>query len=685
MRQRLFYILISFFIAHASLAQESASDSLIQVLSTKQDTARIEVLIGLYDFYEDQQIEKGKPYLDEALTIAQQYDNPLFLGQVHFKLGNYYNLTNNYKKAIEHYEEAKDYNLESGMRKAEAVFYNNVGIVYEKQGKYSEALDCGLKALSEYEELRDSSEIARASLNVGLIYFRLEDYEKSRSYYLQSLEIRERMGDEKGIALVYNNLAILNYYENDYDNVRNYFEKAYETYKKLGLLRQEAMALSNLAEIHSILGQNDKALEYYFKVLEVEKEMNNSKGMATTYSMIGNIYTTRKQFDKALFYHYKAEALAKNIDALPVLKDVYDALKETYKTMGDYEKALNITDQYIFIQDSLLNERRIKEIAEIQTKYETEKKEQEIALLKQEKEIQDLEMKKQQNMMFFMVASLVLFLLFLLVLTNKNKKISAANEKLSYQKNQITDSIEYASRIQNALLPPESYRNELLPEHFVFYKPRDIVSGDFYWFYEKGDYICVAAVDCTGHGVPGAFMSMLGNAFLQEEINEARQLHADKILNGLRERVKKALHQTGKQGEAKDGMDLALVIIHKERLELRFAGAYNQLFIIRDGKLKVLKGDRMPIGIHHFEKESFTQHVLQLQKGDQLYLFSDGYVDQFGGSDGHKFRIQQFKELLLSIAHLPMKNQKEKLERQFAIWKGDHDQIDDVLVLGIKV
>ncbi len=685
MRHRLFYIFVFFILSFVSTAQTSIPDSLHHILSTREDTSRIEVLIELYNYYEDQNIEKGKQYLDEAYAIAQQYDSPIILGDIHLKLGNYYNLTNQYTKAIEHYEKAKEVNLEWGLEKSEAVYYNNVGIIFEKQGKYSEALDYGLKALHEYEKMQDSSEIARALLNVGLIHFRLEDYDKSRNYYLKSLEIRERIGDEKGIALVYNNLAILNYYENDYDNVRNYFEKAYETYKKLGLLRQEAMALSNLAEIHSIIGQNDKALEYYFKVLEMEKEMNNSNGMASTYSMIGNIYNTREQFDKALFYHSKAEALAKDIDALPVLKDVYDALKETYKNMGNYEKALHVTEQYIFIQDSLLNERRIKEIAEIQTKYETEKKEQEIALLKQEKEIQDLEMKKQQNMMFFMVASLVLFLLFLLVLTNKNKKISAANEKLSYQKNQITDSIEYASRIQNALLPPESYRNELLPEHFVFYKPRDIVSGDFYWFYEKGDYICVAAVDCTGHGVPGAFMSMLGNAFLQEEINEARQLHADKILNGLRERVKKALHQTGKQGEAKDGMDLALVIIHRERLELRFAGAYNQLFIIREGKLKVLKGDRMPIGIHHFEKESFTQHVLQLQEGDQLYMFSDGYVDQFGGEEGHKFRMQQFKEVLLAVSHLSMKDQKERLEERFCSWKGDKEQIDDVLVMGMKV
>ncbi|HSH53025.1 MAG TPA: SpoIIE family protein phosphatase, partial [Bacteroidales bacterium] len=226
---------------------------------------------------------------------------------------------------------------------------------------------------------------------------------------------------------------------------------------------------------------------------------------------------------------------------------------------------------------------------------------------------------------------------------------------------------------------------QLIPDHFIFYKPRDIVSGDFYWVTEKNDKIVIAVVDCTGHGVPGAFMSMLGIAFLNEIVNSDVEQKANIILNRLRVYIKKSLHQTGKDYETKDGMDISLCVLDKSNGLLQFAGAYNSLFIISKNQSRTIKGDRMPIGIYRNEKKSFTNHEIKIYPGDMLYMFTDGYIDQFGGKNKRKFRIAPFKELIVSIHKKTMYEQKKILKTKFDAWKGPLEQIDDVLVFGFRI
>lgn len=285
-----------------------------------------------------------------------------------------------------------------------------------------------------------------------------------------------------------------------------------------------------------------------------------------------------------------------------------------------------------------------------------------------------------------------------LEIENSRQEVEKQRDIAYKQKQEILDSIRYAQKIQEAVLPSNEYTEDLLHEHFIMYEPRDIVSGDFYWMKKLNNFITVVAADCTGHGVPGAFMSMLGSSFLNEIVTRRSLDNAGQILNRLRSKVKKSLHQEGKSGEQKDGMDIALIIIDIETLELQYAGAYNPLYIIRKNKsqdnnedentpdyeLIQLKADRQPIGIHILEKE-FTNHSFQLQKDDCLYSFSDGYVDQFGGETGEKFKAKRFKELLLSVQGKSMDEQKRILEQNFIKWKRDIAQIDDVLVMGIKI
>ncbi len=264
-------------------------------------------------------------------------------------------------------------------------------------------------------------------------------------------------------------------------------------------------------------------------------------------------------------------------------------------------------------------------------------------------------------------------------------EIEKQRDQIALQNKEITSSIMYAKRIQSAVLPGEDVIEKLLPQHFILFKPRDIVSGDFYWITEKDQKIILVAADCTGHGVPGAFMSMLGVSLLNEIINNVKQLSACEILDQLRNNVKKTLSQKGRQDETKDGMDLVLCIFDFANLNVQFAGAYNSLWLIRNDELLVYKGDKMPIGIYIGTEKSFTCQEISLKKNDLIYLFSDGYADQFGGPEEKKFKSGNLKELLIKIHNEPLSRQKEILGNTIENWKGDLQQIDDIMIIGVRV
>lgn len=249
---------------------------------------------------------------------------------------------------------------------------------------------------------------------------------------------------------------------------------------------------------------------------------------------------------------------------------------------------------------------------------------------------------------------------------------------------EMAESLKYASYIQQALLPAKDYLDKWLPNHFLFYRPRDIVSGDFYFLRQRNDSLFVAIADCTGHGVPGAFMSILGINFLNEIIYRGNISNASSVLNQLREHIMKALSQTGDDREQKDGIDIALVKINLTTFELDFSGAFNPLYLVRDGKLLEFPADKMPVGVSADEEKAFTNQRIALQPGDQLYLFTDGFIDQFGGSEGKKFKYAPFRNLILECSKLSAVQQHQLLNHTFDAWKGNLGQLDDVSVLGFQ-
>jgi serine phosphatase RsbU (regulator of sigma subunit) len=268
----------------------------------------------------------------------------------------------------------------------------------------------------------------------------------------------------------------------------------------------------------------------------------------------------------------------------------------------------------------------------------------------------------------------------------QKEEIETKNQELEVLYKHVTDSIKYAKRIQEAILPPDSLVKRVLPNSFVLYKPKDIVSGDFYWIDEKQGKTMFAAVDCTGHGVPGAFMSIVGYNILKHVVNNNNFTTPSLILDALNEGVSETLHHGHEESQAKDGMDLSFCTIDFKNLELQFAGAYNPLYIIRDGQLLQTKADKFPIGLFiGEEKKKFTNHSFKLQKGDCIYIFSDGYADQFGGPNGKKFMANHFRDLLLEVHKHPIEKQKDILNRTIEEWRGPLDQVDDILVIGVKI
>ncbi len=297
---------------------------------------------------------------------------------------------------------------------------------------------------------------------------------------------------------------------------------------------------------------------------------------------------------------------------------------------------------------------------------------------------------------FYLLCGSVIFLLLIIIvrfresqLHKKNlileEKVRERTAEIETQKEEITSSIEYASRIQRAMLPVNDHFKACFSDYFVIFRPRDIVSGDFYWIGEVDKRVFFTVADCTGHGVPGAFMSTLGISALNEIITNNTSLHANTVLNLLREKIKTSLHQTGKEGEAADGMDISFCVLNKLRKTLQFSGANNSLFIFQNGELKEYKGDRMPIGIYYGEEYSFTNYEIICKKGDTVYIFSDGYTDQFGGREGSKYKKSNLRKLLSGIYYRPMAEQHQIIENELENWKGTIDQVDDITMIGVRI
>ncbi|MFW5699595.1 MAG: tetratricopeptide repeat protein [Bacteroidota bacterium] len=683
---RLFYISFILFLSFCNtLAQADKADSLKSLLDTAQGHARYQIYNDLFHIYIKKDMPKAEEYAEMSYKLSKELDEPGFIGSSFAKIGNVHEYRGNYDSALIFYDTSLYYYDIAGNDKGMGGMYSSLGIVYSQLGEYEKSLDAQIKALRIFEHLSDSAEIAKILLNIGGIYYYWEQNERTVEYFSRALDIYQSVGNEFGVARCNSNLGSVYFEMGDVDNALTYSLKALDYYISKGYRLFEAILESNIANIYKTKGDYETALKYLLKTKEFYESQGGHGRLTYTYNNLGNLYMEIGQYSEAEKYLKKCLEFSEEIGNQEQVYEVYHSLSENAERSGNYREALKYFKQHATLKDSIFSENAHQQIAELETKYETEKKENRIKLQDVELERKEALLKKRQleKTALSVISALVLFIAGIIWFRYREKQ--RTNQILAEKNKNITESISYARKIQTAVLPPEELVNNLLPEHFIYYLPRDIVSGDFYWVTRMQNKTIVAAADCTGHGVPGAFMSMLGFTLLNEIIGQAETLEANAILNELRNKVKKSLRQKGNEYEAQDGIDMALCIIDQPNRRVQYAGANNPVIIVRNGELKKIKGDKMPVGYQVVEKESFTNHEIAVEPNDMIYLFSDGYVDQFGGKHGHRFKAGPFEELLKSICHRSMKEQHDILEHKLLNWKGGYDQIDDILVMGVRI
>ena len=638
---------------------------------------------------------------DEKKGIADVYNN---LGIIHTYQGNYDTAISYYQKSL---QIEKLLNNPRGM----ASSYSNIGVIYYYKGDLNHSLEFFLKSLAIEEKHNFYKGMSYSYNNIGELYFNMKEYEQALRYYRKSIEIKNKLGDRSGMAHSYYNLGIIYIEKNDLDSALIYHEKALEIRKDLGDKHGVSYSYDKLGQIYYLKCGFSKALKFYEKSLKISTGLGDKKGVAESNLGMGNVYLKTGEYEKSIACLSRAYNISRNIGNLLNIKSAAQGLSKAYKNIKNYRKAFDYYVLFKKMSDSILNEENTKKITQLQMQYEFDKK-QRMQKLEQEKRAlkNKAELKKQKILRnsFIFGFGLTLILVFFIYKNYKNKKaanqllekqnkeiekqsdqLKEQNRIVNNQKEEIIDSIVYASRIQNALLTPKDYLDRVLPKYFILNKPRDIVSGDFYWVRKIEDQLVITVADCTGHGIPGAFMSLLGMAFLNEIISIPHKngvLNAAGILERLREKVIKSLHQKFEISETNEGIDMSLIIIDLKTNILQYAGAMNPLIIISGNELAEYKADRMPIGIHQHQGNPFTNKEYQVQHGDILYLFTDGYIDQFGGSENQRFTKQRLKKMLLELHHLPVQEQQKLLDAGIEDWKGaKNDQIDDILIMGLRM
>lgn len=726
---RCFFLCILLWNSKEAKFQNHKIDSLEQVLKTlPEDSNRILMLNDLCNLYLTTDVEKSISYGREAKSLCKRTQNVFLLPTVENCLGNAYSEAGQSDSAISCFIISREGYEKSDRRLKSAGPINNLSATYKKIGKYDLALQYLINALKIHEEFDNKKGICSTSNGIGLLFLDLGKFEEARTYFEQALKISRLLNLVNYSASVESNLGLCCEKEGNYEGALKYYEQSLLYFEKTNNKYGKGILYENMGGIYSALKQFKQGIELLLKGYKMKEDVGDIEGMVRNLKNIaGAYYDSGDREEKALYYFLKSLELARKFDLKPLLKEIYLSLATYYAKRNNYQEAYRQYVLFSEIKDTLLNQENNKQMAEMQTKYGTEKKEQEIRFLNQDKErraaISNSESKRKNFIIGSVAITLLLVLLFSIFLyyrfriTQRQKRIIEKQKVLVEQKREeaehqkelaeekqkeILDSIHYAKRIQQAVITSEAYISSFVKEYFILFQPKDIVAGDFYWALspppltltivrnkvgeESGNRNCfyIIAADCTGHGVPGAFMSLLNISILNEIVIEKELRSPDLILNEARNSIIKALNPTGKE-DVQDGMDCILCAFDFDNLRISYAAANNSFYIARGDTLITCPADKMPVGKSPRDHLAFTLQEMDLQSQDVVYILTDGYADQFGGSKGKKFKYKQLEEILLSISHLPMQEQAGVLKTKFNQWKGGLEQVDDVTVIGIRM
>tara|TARA_B100000508_G_scaffold137355_2_gene131754 strand:- start:43769 stop:46123 length:2355 start_codon:yes stop_codon:yes gene_type:complete len=669
--------------------------------------------------YRDNEYDKAEKIGKEAVKVLKKLElsenekartkgldyltfTTVWLAVLHQKQGNT-------EKALAYYDETERYTYITKDTTRRSLIWGNIAVLHKNNGNLKEALEYNFKALELAEQVKSPARIATVVGNIGVVYKHLKEYDKATSYYNRAINIYEQLGNSKGLARMYNNLGIISRHREQYEDALKYYEQSLQIAEDLKMKGSIVSAKINMAVILKHQDKLDQAELLLLEALELAKETKYKKNIININSTLAELYIRQDKIKQAEPYLKTTLEYAEEMDSDRFRENAHQNYYLYHKALNNHEKALSHYQKYIKYRDEVYN-LESKEAAleqEMKFEYRTKKIADSIAFAKQNElnelmiKQQESELQTQRTLQIALVVILVLILVFAIFMfnrfrvTHRQKNTIERQKRVVDEKNrEISDSINYAKRIQEAILPSRYIFNEVMSNGFVVFKPKDVVSGDFYWIEESHGMMYIAAADCTGHGVPGALVSVICSSALSKVLLEEQVEDPAEILNRTREIIIDKFKRSSDR--VNDGMDISLCAIDSKNMKVHWAGANSPLWLIRpepDGsyQLHETKADKQPIGVYQ-KQHPFTSHTMTIQRGDTLYMFSDGFADQFGGNSeearlqgGKKYKSKPFKKFLTSIQDTPIKLQQEKIEKEFYYWKGDLDQIDDVCIIGIRI
>jgi serine phosphatase RsbU (regulator of sigma subunit) len=736
LKKKTHIIFVFLFLSNCLLSQtKQYIDSVISVIhQSKQDTNQ---LIQLSIVAENGDAKIWPMYNNEMGKLAAKLQNSenstiRLCAKRHLAAslnnkGYYFNERGIAYKAIWYFN--MSLKIQREIKDSEGVAYSlsNLGTIYDSKGEIDKALEYYFSAVKIRENIGSKKSLAQSYNNIAILYNNQNDLDNALKYHLQSLKIRLSVKDEEGVALAYNNIGTTytNLVENKLKNRQfipdslinkplTYFKKSYSTYKKHDNEHGMALSMFNLADLYILKTdcfrfknniEHDTLLKkaeiLLLKSLDIYTKNHEKEWIANVFNGLANVSYRQNKINNAKHYSKKAFELAKELGYPGTIQKSSEILRKVFESDKDYKNALLMSDLYHSMRDSITNDKTKKESMSKYFSYQNEKQ-QVLARAKHEKiEIAyQAKAKQQKTIIYFGIAGVILLTVFGLFIFNRFKITQRQNKIIQQQKhiveqqkhiaeesrNEILDSINYAKRIQYSLLAHEDLLQKHLGNYFVLFQPKDIVSGDFYWATEHDNKFYLAVCDSTGHGVPGAFMSLLNIGFLSEAIKEKTIAEPNQILNYVRKRLIESINKD----EQQDGMDGILLCFEYTDLSkskfksITYSAANNEPILIRNHTAIVLPKDKMPVGKGE-KTEDFNLYTIDFEKNDVIYLYTDGYADQFGGAKGKKLKSKPLNELLTLNSDKDMQSQRHFFSEYFNNWKGNLEQVDDVCIIGIKL
>jgi len=676
-------------------------DSLLLVAKkSPQDTTAINAYLALSQETIQTDYEQSMGYARSGLKIAESLDSNFWIGRCYYQMGSVCFSFGYSKEAIDHFNAA----IASLEKTTHGTYWiakssNGRGNAERRLGRLKEATDSYLDAKKMFEALGDKKGIAGAYNNLGIIFMAEGQQEKALEYYRIARRMNIEIGNKPWLSKNLSNMGSAFYNLHEYDSAEVYFTEGLRLSLEVGDQSGWALDMTNLGNVYTSKKEYVKAKDQFTQSIAFYRESERYGDMAFVMYNLAGLYTATGEYALAKIYLDSGAAISAQYGDFANLIEIYRGYAAMYEALGDYKNAFYYQHLYFTKKDSITSSDMKNQMDQMEESLREEKLKEKNAALEQSQILQDVEINRSYIIIAAAAGGIVLVLLLAFVMFKRYQLKKKANDLLKErnleiqlqkaiieQKNRdISDSINYAMKIQETVLPDLTAFQARFSDSFVFYRPRDVVSGDFYWFSvsDKKSYVTVA--DCTGHGVPGAFMSMIGIDKISYAVLELKIATVSGILSSVNRLLKTVLKQDDLTGGMRDGMDVALISIDHEKMTLGFAGANRPVWIIRNNELITLAPSKVSIGGHTAAAYEFAEQEFALQKNDCIYLFTDGYADQFGGPKRKKMMTKKFRQIVLATAHEPMEVQKKAIAANFDSWKQDIEQVDDVCVMGIRV